>query len=240
MMNDEWLVSVISAPFSGVPLIHGGADDGNGGIVGLLELLLAKITALIEFGGAWVLFPGIRALAMNVHPIIVHFPIAFLTGYFVLDILGIAVRRTSFRQVASWMLYLGAFGAVMAAAAGLLAASSVPHGGAVHDVMEWHQRLMLSVAALAVVLAIWRAAVSGNLSSTMAQGLHLFLATLMMTLMLVGTDLGGLMVYQHGVGVANLQRQEETSRHVHEASRVRGDQEAEEDAGAGHRMQDAR
>ena len=216
IMTVDSFLPVFSDFTAWIPLVHGGAGDGpGGGIVGWVEILLERINGLIESGAAFVLFPGIRALAMNVHPMVVHFPIAFLSAFFLLDIIGVSFRRPAVRQVASWMLYLGAFGAVTAAAAGLIAAGSVPHGESVHEVMEWHQRLMLGVSALAVVLAVWRAAVAGRCSSTMAQGLHLFLATLMITLMVLGTDLGGLMVYQHGVGVASLQSPEELHRHAH-------------------------
>lgn len=227
-MNDEWLAAVCSALYQGAPLIHGEEGDGEGGIVSLVQMLLEKITSLVESGTAWMLFPGVRALAMNLHPIIVHFPIAFLSGYFLLDVIGVAMRRPSLRHAASWMLYLGALGAVVAAAAGLIAASNVPHGDMVHEVMEWHERMMLTVAGLALVLAIWRAAAAGHVSSTMAQGLHLFLSTLMMTLLVLGSDLGGLMVYQHGVGVAHLQQPEEASRHTHAEPSIQSRQESAE------------
>jgi len=199
---------------SGLPLLHGGGDESGGGLVGLVEALLASITNLIESSSAIALFPGIRALASNVHPLIVHFPIAFLSAYFLLEVVGLVVRRPALRQLASGMLYLGAGGAAVAAAAGLVAAAGVPHGGQVHEIMEWHERLMLTVSILAVVLAFWRF-LAGTAVSTMAVGLHLFLATAMMALMMFGTDLGGLMVYRYGVGVASLQAQEDVHHHVH-------------------------
>jgi uncharacterized membrane protein len=80
--------------------------------------------------------------------------------------------------------------------------------------MEWHQRLMLTVSVLAVVLALWRG-LGGVAVSTMAVGLNLFLATVMLGLMVFGTDLGGLMVYRYGVGVASLQGQEDARQHLH-------------------------
>lgn len=215
MMNDDYLVSAMAGLSSLVPLLHGGAGDGGGGPVALIEALLEKITALIESGPAFALFPGIRALAANVHPMVVHFPIAFLSGYLLLDLLGAAFRRPNLRRTAGWMLYLGAAAALAAATAGFFAAANVPHGMAVHEVMEWHQRLMLSVTGLALFLAVWRIAVGGNFDSAMANGLSLFVAVVMVTLMALGADLGGLMVYQHGVGVASLQRQEDAIQHLH-------------------------
>lgn len=197
-----------------LPLVHGGSADAGGGLIGLVETLLAAITNLLESGSELVLFPGVNALATNVHPLFVHFPIAFLTAYFLLEIMGLVLRQPGLRQFAGGLLYLGAFGAVLAAAAGFVAASSVPHGGQVHVIMEWHERLMLTVSGLAVVLAVWRA-LAGVAVSAMAIGLHLFLAAAMMSLMFFGTDLGGLMVYRYGVGVASLQAQEDMRQHAH-------------------------
>lgn len=214
-MNDEGLISAVGGLSSLMPLVHGGAGDGGGGAVALIEALLEKINALIESGTAFALFPGIRALATNVHPMLVHFPIAFLSGYFVLDLFGVAFHRPNVRRTAGWMLYLGAAAALAAASAGLFAGASVPHGAAVHEVMEWHERIMLSVTGLAVFLAIWRAAVGGAFNSTMANGLSLFIGVVMVALMAIGADLGGLMVYRHGVGVASLQRQEDAIQHLH-------------------------
>lgn len=222
-----------------VPVVHG--DEGAGaGIIGLVERVLEKIGGLIESGASWVLFPGIKTLAMNVHPMLVHFPIAFLTGFFLLEIIGVVLRRPNLRQAAGWMLYLGALGAVLAAAAGLVAAGNVPHGETVHEVMDWHERLMLTVAGLAVVLAVWRAAVAGQFGSRMAQALHWMLGTLMVTLLALGTDLGGLMVYRHGVGVAGLQRDAETSRHAHGAASDREPEHDPESQRAGPRVLDLR
>jgi uncharacterized membrane protein len=197
-----------------MPSLHGGADDSSGGLAGLMDSLLGAVTNLVESGATISLFPGIRALAANVHPLIVHFPIAFLSAYLLLELFGVGLRRPSLRQLASWMLYLGAIGAAGAAGAGLLAASMVPHGGEVHELMEWHQGLMLAVTALAVVLALVRA-FGGIAESAMAAGLSLFLGAVMMALMVGGTDLGGLMVYEYGVGVHSLQAQEDVSDHVH-------------------------
>ena len=205
-----------------LPLLHGGHAGSGGGVVGLVEIFLEKITNLFESGASFELLPGIKTLAMNVHPMIVHFPIAFLSAFFVLELVGAILRRPALRQAASWMIYLGAFGAAAAVVAGLVAEANVPHGQGVHDVMEWHERLMLMVFGLSVVLAAWRA-LAGFSFSMMAQGLHLFVASVMMTLLVFGTDLGGWMVYRHGVGVQSLQQAEETHRHAHAATLSSGD-----------------
>jgi uncharacterized membrane protein len=208
---------------AGLPAVHGGGDDGaGGGLVGLLDGLLETLSRGLEpgSGASWDPIAGIEALGANVHPLIVHFPIAFLSAFLLLEILGLVLRRPALRTVASGLLYLGAVGAVAAAAAGLVAEDIVPHGGAVHEIMEWHERLGLTVAALSVILAVWRAVSGGRFASSMALGLHLTMAVILNLCLVLGADLGGLMVYQYGVGVKSLQDEREIHQHAHDGADV--------------------
>lgn len=199
---------------SRLPEVHGGGDSGAG-FLGVLDNILRAVERGIEGGGpSWNPVAGIEALGSNLHPMIVHFPIAFLFGFFLFEALGLVRRQTALRQVASGMLYLGAVGAVLAATAGIIAGRSVPHGAAVHEIMEWHERLGLTVAGLSVALALWRA-LGGLPTSTMAKAFHICLAVVVGICLFVGADLGGLMVYQHGVGVKSLQDATDAVQHQH-------------------------
>jgi uncharacterized membrane protein len=180
----------------------------------MLDQFLDQLFHFFEPGhSSFEIMPGVQGLGYNVHPLIVHFPIAFLLAYFLLELIGTLRGRQSLNSVASWMLYLGASTAVLAAGAGLYAAARVPHGEDVHEIMEWHRRLGLTVAGLATVLAIWRITVRARFESIMARSLHLGLAAVMVACLIIGTDLGGLMVYGHGVGVKQLQHADD---HHHE------------------------
>ncbi len=187
------------------PSIHGGADETGGGLVGLVDKLLDTLTRWLEPGGDAGVLPGIHVLDSNIHPLIVHFPIAFLSVFFLLEIIGVSFRRESLRKTAGAMLYCGALGALAAVAAGLHAASIVPHGEAVHEIMERHEQLGLTVAGLALVLSAWRLLARRTISG-MANALYLFLSAIMVVCMIFGADLGGLMVYGHGVAVRELQQ----------------------------------
>lgn len=184
-------------------IIHGGGGDGSG-LLGWLDNLLATLSGLIETGKSFEFFPGIAALGGNIHPLIVHFPIAFLIGFFVVDLLGASLRRPALRPVASGMLYFGTIGAVAASITGLIAEATVPHGEAVHDMMEWHGRIGLTIATLSVLLTLWRI-FARKPRSPMANGLYWLMNGVLVLLTLIGADLGGLMVYQHGVAVKSLQ-----------------------------------
>ena len=84
--------------------------------------------------------------------------------------------------------------------AGFMAAGSVVHGGNVHEIMESHEHFGLSVLSLSIALSAWRIK-SGGLIRGVANTLFLLLAAMLCVLMVLGADLGGLMVYQYGVAV---------------------------------------
>jgi uncharacterized membrane protein len=185
--------------------VHGGADHGGGvadSVAGLLTFFegLSAQNAPDIFSA---LMPGIAAMD-NIHPVLVHFPIAFLSVFFVLDMIATLAKKQQWRDVASWMLYLGAVAAVFTVIAGFNAADSVAHGGEVHPIMERHKDFGIAVLSLAIFLSIWRA-ISGGVIQGIANGFFLVLAAAMFITMMLGADLGGLMVYQHGVAVKSLQ-----------------------------------
>jgi len=209
-----------------LPEAHGGAD-GGAGLVGIIDKLLAAISDFLSSGpgpggGGGGLFEGIAVLGWNVHPILVHFPIAFLVAFFVLEIIAVSTKNAWLRQLASGMLYLGAVGAVLAVIAGLVAASIVPHGEKVHEIMEWHESLGITVAILSVSLAAWRFFAKAVFCA-MAQALHFSIAAIILICITFGADLGGEMVYEYGVGVKNLQQTDAAYQHHHESKALRQD-----------------
>jgi uncharacterized membrane protein len=181
--------------------IHGG--NSHEGLSGYLEYLLLVIEKLFTQGPEAIsstFFPGLAAMP-NFHPLIVHFPIAFLTVFFFLDVAGALTRHENWRRIASVLLYFGAVGVICAVVAGIQAASTISHGDAAHKVMETHEQLGLIVAFLTICLAIWRIIVGENLK-WFANIIHLSIAALILIVMTLGADLGGLMVYEYGVGVS--------------------------------------
>jgi len=143
--------------------------------------------------------PGIANMD-NIHPMLVHFPIAFLSAFFVLDMLGALAKNQNWRNVAGWLLYFGTVSAVFTVTAGFIAASTVAHGVEAHAIMERHEHFGVSVLSLAILLSAWRV-ISGGITRGGANVFFLLLAALLCVLMALGADLGGLMVYHYGVAV---------------------------------------
>ena len=194
---------MIDLIFDVLPQVHGGGDHQGLGVVKGLEAFLTFIESLTTKSPAEIFaafMPGISAMD-NIHPLVVHFPIALLTIFFFADTLGGFFSKPAWRKFATPTLYIGTFTAILTVAAGLQAAYSAPHNDATHAIMLRHQAFGISVTVLAVILSIRRYFSADDFLVTKTYG-HFALSALLVILLTLGADLGGLMVYQHGVAVA--------------------------------------
>jgi uncharacterized membrane protein len=143
-------------------------------------------------------FRGAQTL-QNLHPLAVHYPIALLTACVPLYLLGWIFHRESLESIALWLLAMGAVGAAVAAYTGLNAGESVMVAPSVRiHILEYHERLMLAVLFLSIVLSGW-----GLLARPMPRRGRAFfvLGLLVMVALLVkGTDYGGWMVFGYNAG----------------------------------------
>ncbi len=142
--------------------------------------------------------PGAQHL-QNIHPLVVHFPVAFLTGAALFYPLAWLAGRDSWASAAFWLLVLGTVSAAVAVATGLYAEPGVMVARSVRaELLEPHKRFMLGTLGLGVVLTVWAAAVRpmpqrGRIA-------FLFLLLVLLAGMTKGTDYGGRMVYDYNAG----------------------------------------
>ena len=185
--------------------IH-GAGDHSGGVAESLSGLLTSIEGFSGKGTGEIftsILPGIANMD-NIHPLLVHFPIAFLSTFFILDLIATIAKKPQWRNVASWFLYFGAFSAIFTVIAGFNAADTVIHGENVHDIMEDHEHIGISILSLALGLSAWRLK-SGAIIRDWTNKFFLALSALLFGLIVQGADLGGLMVYKYSVAVKTVQ-----------------------------------
>jgi uncharacterized membrane protein len=144
------------------------------------------------------ILPGASHL-QNLHPLFVHFPIAFIYGAALLYFLAAMRASESLEWSALWMLALGAAGAAASIATGLYASSGVMVAVSVRDqLLRHHKQLMIAASAMTAVLIVWALAARPMPS----RGRYVFLAGLLavMLLMGLGADFGGRMVYDYNAG----------------------------------------
>lgn len=142
--------------------------------------------------------PGAQHL-QNPHPLVVHFPIAFLTGAALIYFLASATGRESWAWTALWLLVLGTLSAAVAVGTGLYAEPGVMVARSVRTaLLNPHKRLMLGVLGLSLVLTTWAAAARPIPSK--GRRAFLLLLFVLLAALTKGADYGGRMVYDYNAG----------------------------------------
>lgn len=143
--------------------------------------------------------PGVASIP-NLHPLVVHFPLALFPSFLLLELIALPARSDLLRHAATWMLYLGTLGAAAAVLAGFHAEETVDHSEEVHAIMERHETYGLAVLGMGLTLSLWRMLRPGRVRG-LNHWAQLASAFVLVGMMVQGADLGGLMVYQHAVAV---------------------------------------
>ncbi len=147
---------------------------------------------------------GLQA-APNLHPVFVHFPIAFWIGAAVMWAIAFVVRRDVARfdltwRFGLWLQMMGLIGAAVAVGLGFWATEQMGHDAPGHDLVHVHRNIMLGATLLAAALtalAWWK-----RHGGTAWRGALLGLAWLLVGATTWGADKGAELVYRHGVGVS--------------------------------------
>lgn len=134
----------------------------------------------------------------EVHPALVHYPLAFLPLAVGADLLGRATGSRPLREMGRLGVTLAAGSAALAAVAGLAAQQevNVEEGSEAYDLLLTHRTINLTAVIGATAMAAWRWGRKEASPTYLALGLG--------ALGMVGYSayLGGKMVYEHGLGVA--------------------------------------
>ncbi|MGH8010886.1 MAG: DUF2231 domain-containing protein [Candidatus Binataceae bacterium] len=149
------------------------------------------------------ILPGVSHL-QNIHPLIVHFPLALLPASLLLYVLAWLANRRDWAWAGLWLLGLGTLGAAAAVASGLHGAEGVMIAPSVRSHLLWyHKRIMLSALGLSVVLSVWALAMRplpGKGRFAITRLAFLALLVVLVAGLTVGADFGGRMVYDYNAG----------------------------------------
>lgn len=138
---------------------------------------------------------------LNLHPLIVHFPIALLISSVALDWAGRRWTGRGLDKAAWYTLLLGLAGLVFALISGFRAGSAVPADSPALATLGAHKILGIATFVVFGLQAVcaWRR--HGAYSSTQ-RVLHTGVQVLGVALIVALGYLGGELVYTYGVGVA--------------------------------------
>src|SRR6202162_2585726 len=151
------------------------------------------------------ILPGFSAM-QNIHPMFVHFPIAFFLGALAME--GMALfRNEKYHDAASRLLYLGTFMAIVTVPTGFVAMNNVAetdprsHNAPGHDFVHLHGEWMFTVTVISILLSgylYWINKKQKRGGYRFEFVLGLMLLSFHLTL---GADRGARLVYEFGTGI---------------------------------------
>jgi uncharacterized membrane protein len=145
----------------------------------------------------------------NIHPLVIHFPIALILVMVACDLIGVLGGKKSFISAANIVSVFASLGAIVAVITGTLASDTVWHPEAAHEIMETHETVGFIVLGIIIVLTIFRLAIGKKIYGSLGW-VALIVGLVGAGFVSYGGYLGGDMVFDHGAGVK--QAQVETAR----------------------------
>lgn len=139
----------------------------------------------------------------NPHPLLVHFPIAFLLAFAAATLLGLFVPRPGLAAFARSCLFLGTAAAAVTVVSGFLAEQTVAPVAAAREDIEEHRTYGYVVLGLSAFLSAIAAvaprfpARAGQVRAVMAAG-----AVAVAGFLYLAGEEGGELVHDYGVGTA--------------------------------------
>ena len=135
----------------------------------------------------------------HLHAALNDLPAALLLTSLIFDLLGALTKRDSLKAVGFWTLVAGVLGALLAAGAGLMAEDRVAQSTQAHDLVERHETLVFVVMGIFALLLVWR--IVRRTLSKQEQPIYLTAASVGVILLMVAANVGGKLVFQHGLGI---------------------------------------
>jgi uncharacterized membrane protein len=131
----------------------------------------------------------------EIHPALVHFPIALMPAAVGADLLANTTDSQKLADAGRVLMPIAAASAAISAVFGLIAQSEVKAEGKAYDLLVTHRNLNLGLTAVGTVMAAWRMGKRRAGAGYLATGLAGLAA------MSYSAYLGSKMVYEHGLGV---------------------------------------
>lgn len=144
-------------------------------------------------------------MADTFHPLFVHFPIALLIVAGIIALIDLLKSKFQLKRIVLWNMIFAAAGTIITVITGFWDAGIIPHNHTIHEIMEVHEQIGISILIIASVLSTWLII---RISRMKKIENILFVIVLWIALALVSYNgyLGGKMVYDNGAGIKPLQK----------------------------------
>ncbi len=91
----------------------------------------------------------------TIHPIFVHFPIALLIVTGIIALINLLKSKYQLKKVVLWNLIFAAIGTIFTFVSGIKDANVIPHNKTIHEIMEVHEKIGISILIITSILSVW-------------------------------------------------------------------------------------
>ncbi|MBK5209576.1 MAG: DUF2231 domain-containing protein [Flavobacteriaceae bacterium] len=139
--------------------------------------------------------------ATHLHAIIIHFPIALLVVGFLSELIAIFIKKDFFKNIAFYLLLLGALGAIAGYISGSYAGEGIEEGP-LKVPMKLHEQAALITLWLSIITALFSVFIYFfKVQNTKVKLAAIFLYAILVASVVQTGYYGGQLVYSHGVGI---------------------------------------
>ncbi|OFZ19628.1 MAG: hypothetical protein A2X94_17455 [Bdellovibrionales bacterium GWB1_55_8] len=143
-----------------------------------------------------------RFLGHPLHPIIVHLPVGLWVASFIMDIIHLASGAPGPAIASYYSILIGLVAVLLAAPTGLADFLSIPARTRPKRIAATHAIANVGITVIYFVNFVWRMGPGGSAPTTVTTAQ--FIVSLVSVILLSASGyLGGLLVYQYGVGYRN-------------------------------------
>ena len=129
-------------------------------------------------------------MMVEVHPLVIHFPIALLSSAILFDFLYIISKQNDLSQIGWWILLLGLISSCAGIATGIWTDSLIGHLGSVFPVWNNHGWVQIFSCILFLILFIWRTKNPAVLIHAKLKWLYIAFGGLAIAILFYGGHLG--------------------------------------------------
>ncbi|NCT17901.1 MAG: hypothetical protein COS19_02860 [Flavobacteriaceae bacterium CG02_land_8_20_14_3_00_34_13] len=137
----------------------------------------------------------------HLHAMLIHFPIALLLVGFLSEIIALLSKNKFYKDVAFYLLLLGALGAIVAYISGSYAGEGMEEG-MLEIPMELHEEAALITLWLSIITALYSVGIYYfKYQRNWTKWIGLLLFTVLVVSVARTGYLGGQLVFKHGAGI---------------------------------------
>jgi uncharacterized membrane protein len=152
-----------------------------------------------------------RFMNHPLHPLLVHLPIGLWVGSVIFDIAFMANHQPTVAGASFFCILVGVIAAIIAAPAGLADYFTVPSNTVPKRLATVHMLLNFAIIGIYSINLFTRYRMLSGVPTEVTGG-QLFLSLLSIVLLGVSGYLGGLLVFEYGIGFRSSER-DDTSKH---------------------------